>query len=203
MDETETARLLASGAADVVVWGPNGLEANFLPLFYQAGSLTTHIGKINPFTALDGCPAVAIFNDVNAFIRSEWLSDSEHNDCASWNYLTVHAYGTLRIHTDDAWMTEQVMAHSIALEPSFDPNSVSAEKMEKMLRAMAGFELIIERVEAKAKMSQNKSPDQICRVITGLRETGCPAVADWMESLSLPRALEKEQLLAGIRQRRK
>ena len=80
-------------------------------------------------------------------------------------------------------------------------NSRAPGAVAKLLRAVVGVELQLARVEGKAKMSQNKSPQVIGQVIDGLRESGGAATADWMEQHSLPRAMAKADLLAGIRGR--
>ncbi|MCL1837847.1 MAG: FMN-binding negative transcriptional regulator [Propionibacteriaceae bacterium] len=205
MNDAEASAFLEHcRVADLVASTPGGLEASFLPLHYSnvagKGSLSTHIAKINPLAQLDQAPAVAILHGADAFIRAAWLLDADNpSPAASWNYLVLHAYGTLHIHNDPDWITEQVMTHSVALEPDFDPSSFSQELLAKLLPAMVGLELQIERVEAKAKMSQNKTPAQIQRIIAGLREAGCPQVADWMEAVSLPRSQDKAEMLADIR----
>jgi transcriptional regulator len=202
MNDAEAAKLLASGSADVVASGTEGLEASFLPLLYEAesNSLTTHIAKINPFAKLDGAPAVALFHGIDAFISAKWVRDFEGDPAAaSWNYLAVHAHGTLKVHTDPEWITAQTIRHSLALEPDFDVAAITEEWMDRQLRSMYGLELVIDRVEAKAKMSQNKKVHKIEQIIAGLREAGCVEVADWMEQTSLPRAIAKRKMLDEIR----
>jgi transcriptional regulator len=94
------------------------------------------------------------------------------------------------------------MEHSAALEPGFAPDSLTERYVETSLRSMVGLELVVDRVEAKAKMGQNQSPEKLRRVIAGLRGAGCAEVADWMERFSLSRAEDKQALLAGIRAKR-
>ncbi|MDR1711973.1 MAG: FMN-binding negative transcriptional regulator [Propionibacteriaceae bacterium] len=201
LDPAEAQIMLANaGAADVVAVAPTGLEAGFLPLEYHGNCLATHIGRANPLAKLDGASALAIFHGPDAYIRSTWLRVSpQAKDAGSWNYITVHAYGTLHIHTDDDAVWTQVMRHQYALEPDFDASTITAEHKQKMLRAMVCLELEVERVEAKAKMSQNKSPEVVRQVVAGLREAGCAQVADWMEAYSLPRAVAKQEMLAQIK----
>ena len=45
------------------------------------------------------------------------------------------------------------------------------------VRAIVGVELIISRIEAKAKLSQNRSPADIDGVVEGLAADGDPASA--------------------------
>ena len=87
-------------------------------------------------------------------------------------------------------------AHGDASVDELEPEAVA-----KLLRAVVGVELLLTHVEGKAKMSQNKTPEVVGQVIDGLRESGGAATADWMEQNSLPRALAKADLLAGIRER--
>jgi transcriptional regulator len=47
-----------------------------------------------------------------------------------------------------------------------------ATYFEKQLRAIVGIELLVERVEAKAKLSQNRSDEDVAGAVTGLRREG-------------------------------
>jgi transcriptional regulator len=53
--------------------------------------------------------------------------------------------------------------------------------VEGQLRAIVGVELQISRIEAKAKLSQNRPPADVGGVIAGLRERGDKEMADAVE----------------------
>jgi transcriptional regulator len=76
-----------------------------------------------------------------------------------------------------------------------------------MLRAIVGLELRLTRVEAKAKMSQNKMPDDVRGIIDGLRSSAgdedAVVTATWMAEHSLPAAQARAELLDDVRRSRR
>ena len=90
--------------------------------------------------------------------------------------VRVHFTGRVRRHQDAAWildavtrLTAQNEAHR---EPRWSPDDAPATYVEKQLRAIVGIELVIEKVEAKAKLSQNRDDADFSGVVTGLRSEG-------------------------------
>ena len=79
----------------------------------------------------------------------------------TWNYLSVHAYGRPRIVDDPpevrALLERLVDANEAGLEPRWRLDSQDEAYLERMARGIVAFKLPIERLEAKAKLSQNRS----------------------------------------------
>ena len=103
----------------------------------------------------------------------------------TWNYSAVHLTGTVTVHQDPEWLLAMVSRLTDRHEAGRpDPWSVSdaPERYRTgQLRAIVGIELVVARVEAKAKMSQNRSDADREGAIAGLRTEGGPmerAVAD-------------------------
>jgi transcriptional regulator len=90
----------------------------------------------------------------------------------TWNYVTAHVYGDLVVHDDPAWtaamvrrLTEQHEQHR---EHPWSVDDAPEQYIAGQVRAIVGIELRITRVEAKAKLSQNRPPADIDGVIAGL-----------------------------------
>jgi transcriptional regulator len=129
-------------------------------------------------------PALAIVRGPDAYISpSFYASKAEHGRVVpTWNYVTAHVYGELVVHDDPAW-TESVVRRLTAKHEAGSSHPWSVDDaprafIEGQLRAIVGVELVISRIEAKAKLSQNRPPADISGVIAGLRDRGDEASAD-------------------------
>lgn len=206
MTPEQVAGVLASApAGDLVTAGPGGLTATYVPMVHdpqvgEFGSLIGHLSRVNDQWRHPG-QALFILHGPDDYVEAEWLRGPPAGTVPTWNYVTVHLHGELVAHDDPEWTLAAVSrlsaAHGDDSVAQLPPAAV-----ERLLRAVVGVELRITRLEGKAKMSQNKSPEVVGRVIDGLRATGGHSTADWMAEHSLPRALAKADLLAGIRERR-
>ena len=195
-DEATTGELLRNhGAADLVTVTAEGLVATMLPFLYvpdsgagQLGSLHGHLARNNPQWKLPAIgDALVIVRGPDAYISPGWYaSKAEHGrDVPTWNYLTAHVYGRLVAHDDPGWTEDLVRRlttkHEGYREHPWSVDDAPRAFIEGQLRAIVGVELVISRIEAKAKLSQNRPAADVERVIAGLRERGDAASADAVE----------------------
>ena len=189
--DAETQELLAAiRVADLVTASADGLYATFMPFIYDAdaggsGALLGHVARKNDHWRLAPiAESVVIAHGPDAYITPAWYaSKREHGRVVpTWNYTTAHIYGQLVVHDDVVWL-ERVVRLLTGRQESVraDPWSVDdapRDYTEGQLRAIVGVELRISRVEAKAKLGQNRSAADIDGVVEGLRETGDEALAE-------------------------
>jgi len=127
--------------------------------------------------------ALMILQGADAYISPSWYaSKAEHGRVVpTWNYSTAHAYGELIIHDDAGWLATHVRRLSNQNEAGMPKPWTVDEAPERFiagqLRAIVGVELVISRVEAKTKLSQNRAPADVDGVIAGLRARGDSASA--------------------------
>ena len=143
-----------------------GLEANHLPMLLQEADgghvLRGHVARANPVWKSGDGAALAIFLGPHAYVSPSWYPSKAETGKAvpTWNYITVHAKGPIRWIQDADWLRAHVTALSNAHEsPRPDPWAVSdapAGYVDGLLRAIVGFELSIETLEGKYKLSQNR-----------------------------------------------
>jgi transcriptional regulator len=209
MTAEQVRTVLESGSAgDLVTVGPEGPVATYVPMLFDPasptgdglGSLIGHVSRVNDQWRSPGV-ALFILHGPDDFIEADWLNTPGSANVPTWNYVTVHVYGRLVVHDDPAWMLAAVQRLSAA-HGDASVDAMGTEEVGRLLRAIVGVELVISRVDGKAKMSQNKTPAAVAQVIDGLRASGGEATAEWMAEHSLPRAQAKADLLAGIRDRR-
>ena len=184
-DERETRELLEGiGAADLVTPTADGLFATFLPLLYdhspdQLGSLLGHVARKNEHWRLrPSGESMVIVHGPDAYISPGWYeSKRQHGRVVpTWNYLTAHIHGELVIHDDVVWLESLVRRltdrHESMRPQRWSVDDAPRDYIESQLRAIVGVELRISRVEAKAKLGQNRSSADIDGVIGGLRARG-------------------------------
>ena len=208
LDDAHVRALLATAeTAQLVTAHAAGPVATLLPLTYRPdaggehGSLIFHVTRVNPVWRDVGLgEALAILFGPDGYIHADWYaSNAEAPGVPTWNYVTVHAYGPLVVHDDAEWLRAAVWDMSDRF--GYDTDKVDPDAIERMLRAIVGIELPIARVEAKAKLNQNRTPADIAGAIAGLRSVGNAPLADVMDEVSVPHAEQRHALLADIRGR--
>jgi len=170
--------------------------ATHVPLLLDAergahGTLLGHVARGNPHAkAFDGtAPTLAIFLGPHAYVSPRWFASAPN--VPSWNYMAVHAIGRARAVSDPATV-RRILArsadlHEAGAEAPWSIDAVPAEYSERAAKGVIAFELEIERLEGKWKLSQNKPAADRAAVATGMRatgEAGAAAIARAMEALA-------------------
>jgi transcriptional regulator len=196
MDDLDDIRACveAVASAEIVTVGPDGTPlATLLPILWSAdgGTVIAHIARANPHwrSISDDAPFLAIVAGPQAYISPAWYaSKAEHGRVVpTWNYSAVHLTGTVRVHDDDPeWVRDAVTRltdhHEERRDEPWAVTDAPATYIDKNLKAIVGLELTVHRVEAKAKLSQNRSDADRAGVVAGLRaEGGSPDVAAAMD----------------------
>jgi len=178
------------GAADLVTATAEGLVATFLPFVFdpmvgERGALLGHVARNNDqWRRPPVGDALVIVRGPDAYITPSWYAaKTEHGRVVpTWNYVTAHVYGRLVVHDDPSWVQALVRRLTAKHESGFDrPWSVDdapERYIAGQLRAIVGLELVISRIEAKAKLSQNRPAADIDGVIEGLATVGETDAAD-------------------------
>jgi transcriptional regulator len=181
------------GAADLVTLTAEGLVATMLPFIYEPGggdlgALHGHLARNNPQWKLPAeGDSLAIVRGPDAYISPAWYaSKAEHGRVVpTWNYVTAHVYGRLVVHDDAAWTEDLVRRltakHEASRARPWSVDDAPPEFIAGQLRAIVGVELLITRIEAKAKLSQNRPAADVDGVIEGLRARGDARSADAVE----------------------
>jgi transcriptional regulator len=168
--------------AAMVVTGPEGLDAVHIPFLFDPtqgdyGTLRAHVARANPIWRLfDGAPALVIFWGPHAYVSPDWYQTE--GLVPTWNYVAVHAYGVPRIVEDPervaAMMADLTAAseQSLAPKPPWTLKKVPEKQRTALMRGIVAFEIPITRIDAKQKLSQNRSAADVAGVAAGLRTTG-------------------------------
>ncbi|WP_026555012.1 FMN-binding negative transcriptional regulator [Arthrobacter sp. 35W] len=185
--------LRAPGAANLVTTTAQGLLATLLPFVYdpsigEHGALHAHLARNNAQCMEPSIgESLAIIQGPDAYISPSWYaSKAEHGRVVpTWNYATAHVYGTLTIHDDPLWLGRHVRAltalHEAGAEHPWTVEDAPERFIAGQLRAIVGVELVITRIEAKTKLSQNRPDGDIAGVVDGLRRAGEAGMAAAVE----------------------
>ena len=168
-------------AALVTASTESGLFATHLPLVLDRargplGTLEGHVARANPHhrQTLGSDEALVIFTGPDAYVTPAWYAAKrEHGKVVpTWNYVAVHAYGTLRFVDDRAFLRrhlEQLTSrHEAGREEPWAVGDAPADFVSQLEKAIVGVEIAITRLEGKWKMSQNRSAADIDGVVRGL-----------------------------------
>jgi transcriptional regulator len=162
--------VLVSGAGDTAV-------ATHLPLTYHPeigprGVLRGHVARANgqwrDFER--GAPALAIFIGPHGYVSPRWYQPGAA--VPTWNYEAVHVYGTARTLEGEAALRPILDTLATQYDPKWSMNALPEDYVRRMTRAIVGIEIDIVRIEAKRKLSQNRSAADIAGVIAALEADG-------------------------------
>ena len=179
-DDAVQQLLAAPGAVDLVSATPAGLTATTLPMLHdpRTSTLSGHLARNNVQWRETVGEVLVIVRGPDAYISPSWYaSKAEHGRVVpTWNYVTAHVYGELTWHDDPAWvealvrrLTEQ---HEAGRPHPWGVDDAPPRFVAGQLRAIVGVEVRITRVEAKAKLSQNRPAADVDGVIAGLAARG-------------------------------
>jgi transcriptional regulator len=188
------AAMRAAGLATLITMTADGMIASHVPLLLDAeagpyGTLVGHLAKANPQAAAPPvAEALVIFNGPDAYISPSWYaSKREHGRVVpTWNYVAIHAYGTLEVFDDAARLLALVSRLTDRQEaPRAEPWAVGdapAAFTQGQLKGIVGFALPIARMQGKWKMSQNRPEADRVGVAAALTEAGRDDVAALVNS---------------------
>jgi transcriptional regulator len=167
------------------------LDANHLPMLLQDGDgrhvLRGHVARANPVWKKADGSALAIFLGPHAYVSPNWYPSKAETGKAvpTWNYITIHARGSIRWIQDADWLRAHVgqlsATHEAGREVPWMISDAPAGYIDTMLRGIVGFELAIETLEGKWKLSQNRDEADRAGTREGLRRDGRADVARLMD----------------------
>jgi transcriptional regulator len=182
--------LARHGAADLITLTDGGLLATMLPFAYEQaageqGALYGHVARNNDqWRKPAQGESLAIVRGPDAYVSPSWYAaKAEHGRVVpTWNYVTAHVYGELVVHDDPAWVEDVVRRLTAKHEaartetagqaPAWSADDAPRKFIEGQLRAIVGLELRITRIEAKAKLSQNRPAGDVAGIVAGLAARG-------------------------------
>jgi transcriptional regulator len=161
------------------------LNVNHIPFVLDSsrgefGTLFGHVARANPIwqTPTTALPSVIIFRGPQTYITPSWYpSKHQHGKAVpTWNYAVVTAHGHPEYIEDPAWLYDHLSHLTDANEASqalpWKIGDAPQEFTEKLLSAIVGVKIPLQRIEGKWKTNQNRQEADKIGVIAGLLEKG-------------------------------
>lgn len=154
----------------------DSLDATHLPFLLKAdegesGALYSHFAKANPhWTSLAGTKVVVIFSGPHSYISPLWYKNTPA--VPTWNYAAVHCYGEVVLL--DANETQNMLEETIKkYDPKLlnDKAAMPDEFRDRLATAIVGFKVVIDKIEGKLKLGQNRKIEDQQSVYTHLAES--------------------------------
>ncbi|GAB2968475.1 FMN-binding negative transcriptional regulator [Nocardioides montaniterrae] len=178
VDEVAAREMVSAYAAgELITVGTDGYPlATLLPVLWEGDRVIAHMARANPQwrTIAPDSPALLVVGGPQAYVTPSWYAaKAEHGRVVpTWNYSSVHLTGRLTVIEDADWLRDAVTAltdrHEAARAEPWAVTDAPSPFIDGMLKAIVGLELQVEKVEAKAKLSQNRSLADREGVIAGL-----------------------------------
>jgi transcriptional regulator len=183
--ETDGARLRAALAEAtlgiLVTQSAGGPLASHIPFLFDPsagaqGVLLFHVARSNPQAkpAAEAAPALVLFPGPDAYVSPSFYATKPHEPrvVPTWNYRAIHVRGRLEKFED----TEMLRTLVTRLTERFEARNGSAwqvtdapeDYVARMLRGIVGLRLVIETIEGRSKLSQNRPAEDQASVAAAL-----------------------------------
>ena len=166
----------------LVTHGAEGLVASHIPFLIERDGeqlhLQGHLARPNPQVSdlARGGEVLAIFHGPHAYISPNWYATGP--SVPTWNYVDVHAYGTVQLVEDDKWLRRFLVRlserHEACNPVAWRMQDLPDAYVETMLKGIIGFEIAVTRLEGKYKLSQNRPAADRPGVIAALESQTDP-----------------------------
>ena len=144
--------------------GAAGLVASHIPFLIERDRdklhLHGHLARPNPQVGdlAQGGEVLAIFSAAHAYISPNWYATGP--SVPTWNYVDVHAYGTVSVIEDVDWLRGLVRRlserHEAHNPVPWRMQDLPEAYLEGMLKGIVGLDIAVTRLEGKYKLSQNR-----------------------------------------------
>ncbi len=194
------ALIRARPFATLVTPRQHGLDADHLPLLLDAsrgacGVLRGHVARTNPVwrEVGDGADVLAIFHGPDGYVSPRWYPSKQAHGrvVPTWNYVVVHARGKIGWRHEATWLRElieaTISAHEGAREDAWKLSDAPGAYTDRLLQAIVGFEIPIDALSGKWKLSQNRDAADRAGVLAGLeaeRGDAASGLLAWMRGRS-------------------
>ena len=149
----------------IVIQGENAPIASHIPFMIKGSPedgyhLVGHLSKKNQIAQLlkNSMSVLVIFNGPQHYISSSWYKEEE---VPTWNYIAVHAYGSVSIQSDSALLDS--LHELVAQHEKNEKNPVNLTKMRpetiNQYKGVIGFTISINTLEGAYKLSQTRKED--------------------------------------------
>jgi len=176
--------------ATVITVTSDGLAASHVPLVLHREAqapaiLRGHFSRANPQSRdRSASRALVIFHGPEAYISPAWYPTKQETGrvVPTWNFIVVHAEGPLQFVEDRDFLERHLRslteAHESTRPTPWAIEDAPRDYIDSAMKGIVAFEIVIERLEGKWKLSQNRSAADRAGVVEGLRHDGDHLMAE-------------------------
>lgn len=169
----------------LVTWAESAPLANHLPVLLDRAPdgglrIRGHWARANPqWQGIQSQTVLAIVHGPHAYVSPRWYPDPLRA-VPTWNYAAAHLSGRVSLVTEADALLSLVGELAQRFEPAEAPWQLvdAMETGRRMAGAIVGFELRVERIELKQKLSQNHDASRVIGAMAGLRAEAGTAGAE-------------------------
>lgn len=147
--------------------------------------LTSHFAKANEhWQDIENNSVLVIFSEPHAYVSTKNY-DKELN-VPTWNYISIHTYGQGQLITDQDKTLEILEATIDNYETEYREqwDNFPDEYKVKMSKGIVAFEILVTDLQAKKKLSQNRTYSEQKKIIATLsnsKDTNETMIAEYMK----------------------
>ncbi len=187
-DSKEIFDFIELNSFAILISGSTGrLTATHIPVLLrrndgEKGFLYGHIAKANPqwkninINSNIDEEVLVIFPGAHKYISPEWYEDTKINQAVpTWNYISVHAYGKIKIlesKEDKTEVIKEVVKYFEGDESSYKTDDLKQSYFDSLLNGIIAFKIEITELQGKHKISQNHTEERQQSVINQLEKIG-------------------------------
>ena len=184
------------GLVSLISMGREGLDASHVPVVVNMeegdkGTIHGHLFRGNDqWKKADvHIPVLVIFSGPETYVSPSWYESKKKtpNVVPTWNYVAIHAYGKINFYDDRDRLLSMIAKltdrHEQGRSTPWSVTDAKEEYIEKLLKGVIGFEIPIERLDGKFKLSQNKNEADRLGVVQGLQADGVSSALDVAEMM--------------------
>lgn len=164
--------------------GQDGPLATNLPLLLDRskgprGTLVGHIARANAHArviATQETPVLAVFHGPHSYVTPSWYPDRDMP--GTYYYMAVHCYGRITTQPEDdleRWIHVLSDRMEAGVPEGWSTREIPHSEITRRLPAILGFEIAIERLEAKFKLGQDEPKKDAMAVASRLAASQDPA----------------------------
>lgn len=166
------------GAMELVSTGPDGYPwATLVPVVWTDDRVLAHLARaIEHGRHLDGRPVLLVASPRQAYVTPSWYAaKADHGRVVpTWNYESVQIRGRAEVFDDPDRLRATVDlltgVHEQRRPAPWTVDDAPPAFVAGQLRGIVGVEITVEDVQAKAKLSQNRSAEDRRTVADALAE---------------------------------
>lgn len=175
--------------ATIITAANNFPTATHLPFIVSTKNnkviLTSHFALANEhWKQIEECVCLVIFSEPHAYISPKHYDNLL--SVPTWNYISVHAYGQGKLITEteetSAILEKMILTYEEEYKKQWDHLPLNYK--QKLQKGIVGFEIEVNDLQAKKKLSQNKTQAEQQRIIHDLSNSGNDQerqIADYMK----------------------